>query len=87
MSSAVREFLGDERGQETTEFAIMAALIVVAVIVVIGGIGLWVEQQFDAFDVPGGDSGGGSAPSPGSDLGKSAGRPPGLSGHGKSPGG
>jgi Flp pilus assembly pilin Flp len=46
----LRSFLSDERGLETVEYAIIAGLIVVGVIVVIKSIGTHVKEKFDALD-------------------------------------
>jgi Flp pilus assembly pilin Flp len=46
----LRSFLSDERGLETVEYAIIAGLIVVGVIVVIKSIGTKVKAKFDTLD-------------------------------------
>ena len=45
--SVVKEFLSDEGGLETIEYAIIAGLITVGVIVTVGTIGLYVRQRFE----------------------------------------
>lgn len=44
----VKRFLKDEQGLETMEYAIILGLIVVATISLIGGLGTWISQQFQA---------------------------------------
>jgi len=50
MKSLVKEFLSDERGLETVEYAIIAGIIVVATLGVIASIGGWVKEKFTALD-------------------------------------
>ncbi|KKM87666.1 hypothetical protein LCGC14_1266600 [marine sediment metagenome] len=46
----MRKFVGDERGLETVEYAIIAGLIVVGTIGLIASIGVWVSSKFTALD-------------------------------------
>ena len=45
-----KRFLSDEKGLETVEYAIIAGLIVVGLIVVIASIGTKVKNKFNALD-------------------------------------
>jgi Flp pilus assembly pilin Flp len=45
----MKRFFKDEKGLETVEYAIIAGLIVVGVIVTIGTIGGYVKARFDAL--------------------------------------
>ena len=47
---SIQRFLADERGLETVEYAIIAGLIVVGLIVVLASIGTKVKSKFDAID-------------------------------------
>ena len=46
----VKNFIRDEKGLETVEYAIIAGLIVVGTIATIVSIGGWVGQKFTALD-------------------------------------
>ena len=46
----VREFLRDEKGTETVEWAIMIGIIAVAAIATIVSIGGWVQTQFTTLN-------------------------------------
>ncbi|KKL96389.1 hypothetical protein LCGC14_1844960 [marine sediment metagenome] len=46
----MRKFVGDERGLETVEYAIIAGLIVVGTIGLIASIGVWVNTKFGQLD-------------------------------------
>ncbi|MBL7215007.1 MAG: Flp family type IVb pilin [Phycisphaerae bacterium] len=43
-------FLKDEKGLETVEYAIIAGLIVVGIVTFIASIGDWVAAQFGSLD-------------------------------------
>ncbi len=49
MKEVMKRFFRDEKGLETVEYAIIAGLIVVGVIVTIGTIGGYVKGKFDAL--------------------------------------
>jgi len=44
-----KRFFKDEKGLETVEYALIAGLIVVGVIVTLTSIGQWVATQFNAL--------------------------------------
>ena len=46
----VREFLREEKGTETVEWAIMIGIIAVAAIATIVSIGGWVQTQFTTLN-------------------------------------
>ena len=46
----LNEFLRDDKGLETVEYAIIAGLIVVATIGLIASIGGWVSTKFTQLD-------------------------------------
>jgi Flp pilus assembly pilin Flp len=48
--NVIRNFIKDDQGLETVEYAIIAGLIVVGTIAVITSIGLYVKAKFDALD-------------------------------------
>ena len=45
--NVVKRFFGDEKGLETIEYAIIAGLITVGVILTVTTIGLYVKQRFE----------------------------------------
>jgi Flp pilus assembly pilin Flp len=45
-----KSFLSDEKGLETVEYAIIAGLIVVGLILVVSQIGTKVKSRFDALN-------------------------------------
>ena len=45
-----KAFVRNESGTETVEWAIMAALFTVAVIIAVGNIATWVQGQFTDLD-------------------------------------
>ena len=47
--NALKNFLSDERGLETVEYAIITGLIVAGVIATISAIGVWVKGKFDTL--------------------------------------
>ena len=47
MKNVMKRFLMDDRGLETVEYAIIAALITLAAIATIGFVGLAVNKKFD----------------------------------------
>jgi len=44
---SIKNFLSDDRGLETVEYAIIAGLIVTGLIAVVAAIGTWVKGEFD----------------------------------------
>lgn len=50
MQKLFRRFLKDERGMETVEWAVMAALLLVGLIAVVGALGDKVLAVFTALD-------------------------------------
>ena len=50
MKEFLKKLVSDEKGLETVEYAIMAGLIVVGVILTITSIGGKVKAKFDALD-------------------------------------
>jgi len=50
ISRIMRRFVRDERGLETVEYAIIAALITLAAIATITSVGLLVNQKFQALE-------------------------------------
>ncbi len=46
MSKLMKKFWADEQGLELSEYAVMAALIIVAIIAVIGLLGTTIEGAF-----------------------------------------
>lgn len=49
MTKLAKAFLRDDRGMETVEWAILAALIVAGLVAVIGGLGTNVLNRFTAL--------------------------------------
>ena len=49
MKDVMKRLFKDEKGLETVEYAIIAGLIVVGVIMTIGVIGGYVKDKFDAL--------------------------------------
>ena len=47
--SMVKRFVRDERGMETVEWAVVAALIIAGLVTVIAGIGTNVNTKFNAL--------------------------------------
>jgi len=47
--AVIKRFLLDEEGLETIEYAIVAGLITVGVIITIGTVGLYVKQRFETL--------------------------------------
>ena len=45
----LKNFLADDRGLETVEYAIIAGMIVAGLIAVVVAIGAWTKQQFDSL--------------------------------------
>jgi pilus assembly protein Flp/PilA len=50
MKSLIQKFWNDERGLETVEYAIIAGLIVVGIIVTVTAIGTLVAGKFEALE-------------------------------------
>jgi len=50
MREVMKRLITDEKGLETVEYAIIAGLIVVGVIVTITSIGTYVAQKFEALE-------------------------------------
>ena len=50
MKRLLKNFLKDEKGLETVEYAIIAGLIVVGTITLLASIGGWVNTKFTALD-------------------------------------
>ncbi|MDB5293223.1 MAG: Flp/Fap pilin component [Phycisphaerales bacterium] len=46
-----RDFARDERGMETVEWGVLAALIVVGLLTVLGVLGNHVQAQFNALQI------------------------------------
>lgn len=49
MSTALKRFFRDERGMETVEWGVLAALIVAGLVTVIGALGTNVLNKFTAL--------------------------------------
>ena len=49
MRNVMKRFIKDEKGLETVEYAIIAGLIVVGVIMTVTTIGGYVKDRFDAL--------------------------------------
>ena len=47
--NALKNFVKEEQGLETVEYAIITGLIVAGVIATIAAIGTWVKAQFDTL--------------------------------------
>lgn len=47
--NVLKNFVKDEQGLETVEYAIITGLIVAGVIATIAAIGVWVAAQFNAL--------------------------------------
>ncbi len=50
LSLRIRQFMVDERGLETVEYAIVTGLIVAGTITAIAAIGSWVSTQFATLE-------------------------------------
>jgi Flp pilus assembly pilin Flp len=44
-----KNFLADDRGLETVEYAIIAGMIVTGLVAVVVAIGTWVKGEFDSL--------------------------------------
>jgi pilus assembly protein Flp/PilA len=51
MRNAIKRFLSDERGLETVEYAVIAALITLAAIATITAVGVLVNGKFEELRV------------------------------------
>ena len=60
MKAMIKRFLSDEKGLETVEYALIAALITIAAIVAIGTVGQNVAARFGDL----GDATSGAIPAP-----------------------
>jgi len=47
MSTLLKKFVADDKGMETVEWAVLAALIVAGLIAVVAGVGSNVKSAFD----------------------------------------
>jgi Flp pilus assembly pilin Flp len=50
MEEIVKQFIQQENGLETVEYAIVASIIVVSIIAAIVGIGMWVSGRFEILE-------------------------------------
>jgi len=50
MLKAMKNFLRDDRGMETVEYAVMTALIVAALVAAIAALSLAIQGRFNAVD-------------------------------------
>ena len=48
MQTSVKQFLSDDHGLETVEYAIIAGLIVTGLVAIIVAIGVWVKGTFSS---------------------------------------
>ena len=49
MKNTLKQFLNDEAGLETVEYAIISGLIVAGLVAIVTAIGAWVNGQFTAL--------------------------------------
>jgi len=47
--NTLRNFIHDDRGLETVEYAIITGLIVTGLIAVVAAIGTWIKGKFDTL--------------------------------------
>jgi len=45
----IKQFMNDEQGLETVEYAIIAGLVVVGLVAIIVAIGAWVKTKFTSL--------------------------------------